>query len=158
MRLGPGKVRIADVPTQNLRVVGFVVTENEFPAGYGDRYDLFPTPAYAAAVNPRARVVDSYYVRLKRGAADLPGFDSRLRPLHPLGTDDLGADAGAVQRGIRPQAAGWRALAWLAALAGLAVIRPAPARPFAVDALCRQTPSPLDLRPRQFLALGPAAA
>ncbi len=158
MRLGPGKVRIADVPTQNLRVVGFVVTENEFPAGYGDRYDLFPTRAYAAAVNPHARVVDSYYVRLKRGAADLPGFDSRLRPLHPLGTDDLGADAGAVQRGIRPQAAGWWALAWLAALAGLAVIGQAAARQFVVDADDRQTLAALGLRTRQFVALGLARA
>lgn len=154
MRLGPGKVRIADTPTQRLRVVGFVVTENEFPAGYGDRYDLFATRAYAAAVNPHAMLVDSYYVRLKRGAADLPGFDSRLRPLHPLGTDDLGIDAGAVQRGIRPQAVGWWALAWLAALAGLAVIGQAAARQFVVDADDRPTLSALGLQVRQFVALG----
>jgi hypothetical protein len=99
-------------------------------------------------------LLDSYYVRLKRGAADLPGFDSRLRPLHSLGTDDLGVDAGAVQRGIRPQATGWWALAWLAALAGLAVIGQAAARQFVVDADDRPALSALGLRVRQFVALG----
>jgi len=154
VQIGPGKVRIADVPTQSLRVVGFVVTENEFPTGIGGRYDLFTTPAYAAAVNPHTLVLQSYYVRLKRRAADLPAFEAHLRPLHSLGTDDLDIDAAAVQRGISPQAAGWWALAALAGLAGLAVIGQAAARQFVTDADDRQALSALGLSGRQFVALG----
>ncbi len=63
-----------------------------------------------------------------------------------------------MQRGIRPQAAGWWALAWLAALAGLAVIGQAAARQFVVDADDRQTLAALGLRTRQFVALGLARA
>jgi hypothetical protein len=154
LKLGRARVRLSAVPRQNLRVVGLVVTENEFPAGNGDRYDLFTTSAFAAAVNPRAKILSSYYVRLRHGAADLPAFDAHLRPLHSLGADDLDLDAAAVQRGIRPQAIGWWALAWLAALAGLAVIGQAAARQFVTDADDRQALSALGLSGRQFVALG----
>src|SRR6266567_1871907 len=133
--------------------VGLVVTENEFPAGNGDRYDLFTTKAFATAV-PHAKFLSSYYVRLRHEAADLPAFDAHLRPLHSLGADDLDLDAAAVQRGIRPQAIGWWALAWLAALAGLAVIGQAAARQFVTDADDRQALSALGLSGRQFVALG----
>ena len=117
---GPTKANLAAVPRRSLRVVGFVVAENEFPAGNGPRYDLFPTKAFAAAVNRRGLVVPFYYVRLRHGAADLPAFESQLRPLDSLGPDDLDIDAAAVERAIRPQAVGWWVLAGLAALAGLA--------------------------------------
>ncbi len=158
IRLGKAKVPIAEMPRRRLRVVGLVVTENEFPSGTGDRYDLFATKAYAAAVNPHAMLLSVYYVRLRRGAADLPGFDAALRPLHTLGADDLDNDAAAVQRGIRPQAAGWSALALLAALAGLAVIGQAAARQFVTDADDRQALSALGLSVRQFVVLGLARA
>jgi hypothetical protein len=59
-------------PRLTLRVVGFVVTENEFPAGNGVRYDLFPTPAFAAAVNQRVPLFPVYFLRLWHGAGDLP--------------------------------------------------------------------------------------
>ena len=133
IRLGPSKVKLSELPRRRLRVVGLVVTENEFPAGTGNRYDLFVTRAYAAAVNPHAMVVSSYYVRLRHGAADQSAFDAALRPLGSFGADDLDIDAVAVQRGITPQAAGWLGLACLAALAGLAVVGQAAARQFTVE-------------------------
>lgn len=44
MRFRQGKARacvlIKQVPRRSLRVVGLVVTQNEFPAGNGSRYDL----------------------------------------------------------------------------------------------------------------------
>ena len=52
-KIGPSKINMAAVPRRSLRVVGLVVTENEFPAGNGSRYDLFATQAFAAAVNHR---------------------------------------------------------------------------------------------------------
>ena len=156
--LGRSKVNIAAVPRRGLRVVGLVVAENELPAGNGPRYDLFATKAFAAAVNHRALVVPFYYVRLRRGAADLPAFESRLRPLGSQGADALDIDAAAVQRAIGPQTVGWWVLAGLAALAGLAVIGQAAARQFDTDQDDRQALSAVGLGARQFVALGLARA
>ena len=157
-KIGPSKINIAAVPRHSLRVVGLVVAENEFPAGAGPRYDLFPTRAFAAAVNRRALVAPFYYVRLRHGAVDLPAFESQLRPLGSLGADNLDIDAAAVQRAIMPQAVGWWVLAGLAALAGLAVIGQAAARQFVTDQDDRQALSAVGLRARQFVALGLARA
>jgi ABC-type lipoprotein release transport system permease subunit len=152
------KVSMAAVPRRSLRVVGFVVTENEFPNGQGPRYDLFSTRAFAAAVNHRTKVGPFYYVRLRHGAADLPAFESQLRPLDSLGPDDLDFDAAAVQGAIRPQAVGWGVLAGLAALAGLAIIGPAAARQFVTEQDDRRALVALGLRPREFVAIGLARA
>ncbi len=158
LRMGRAKVKLSAVPRRSLRVVGLVVAENEFPYGNGTRYDLYPTKAYAAAVNHRAVMGSVYFVRLRHGAADLPAFDSQLRPLHSLGADDLDIDAAAVQRAIRPQAAGWWVLAGLAMLAGLAVIGQAGARQFVTGQDDRRALSAVGLRVRQFVALGLARA
>jgi hypothetical protein len=157
-KIGPSKINIAAVPRRSLRVVGLVVAENEFPAGNGPRYDLFPTTAFAAAVNHHGVVVQFYYVRLRHGAADLPAFESQLRPLGSLGADNLDIDAAAVQRAIRPQAVGWWVLAGLAALAGLAVIGQAAARQFVTEQDDRLALSAVGLRARQFVVLGLARA
>jgi hypothetical protein len=155
---GRAKVNMAAVPRRSLRVVGFVVTENEFPNGQGPRYDLFSTRAFAAAVNHRTQVGPFYYVRLRHGAADLPAFESQLRPLDPVPPDDLDFDAAAVQGAIRPQAVGWGVLAALAALAGLAVIGQAAARQFVTEQDDRQALAALGLRPWQSVAIGLARA
>lgn len=145
---------LGEVPRHTVRVVGLVVTENEFPYGTGPRYDLFSTKALAAVVNQRTPVLPVYFVRLRHGAADLPAFDSQLRRLNSLGADDLDIDAAAVQRTIRPQAVGWWVLAGLAALAGLAVIGQAAARQFSTDQDDRRALSAVGLGRRQFVALG----
>ncbi len=103
------------------------------PGGSGVRYDLFPTAAFARAVNPQVPVLRADFIRLRGGAADVPALDSKLQPMHVLGVDDLDIDAATVQRGIRPQAVGWWVLAGLAALAGLAVIGQALARQSAAE-------------------------
>ena len=157
-KIGPSKVNKAAVPRRSLRVVGFVVTENEFPNGQGPRYDLFSTRAFAAAVNHRTQVGPFYYVRLRHGAADLPAFESQLRPLDSVPPDDLDFDAAAVQGAIRPQAVGWGVLAALAALAGLAVIGQAAARQFVTEQDDRQALAALGLRPWQSVAIGLARA
>ena len=156
-KVGASKVNIAAVSRRSLRVVGLVVAENEFPAGTGSRYDLFTTKAYAAAVNPRTQVYPFYYVQLRRGAADLPAFESQLRPLGS-GADALDVDAATVQRAIRPQVVGWWVLAGLVALAGLAVIGQAAARQFVTDQDDHQALSAVGLRVPQFVAVGLARA
>jgi putative ABC transport system permease protein len=160
-KVGPSrvgqKVRAA-IPRRSLRVVGLVVTENEFQYGLGPRYDLFPTKTYAAAVNRVGAVLQVYYVRLRHGAADQPAFGSQLRPLGTFGADDLDIDAAAVQRAIWPQAVGWWVLAGLTALAGLAVIGQAASRQFVTDQNDHQALSAVGVRARQFVALGLARA
>jgi hypothetical protein len=145
-------------PLLSLRVVGFVVTEDEFPAGNGARYDLFPTAAFARTVNPRVPLLPVYFVRLRHGAADLNAFDTKARSLQVLGTDGLDSDAAAVQGSIRPQAVGWWVLAGLAALAGLAVLGQAVARQAASERADHPSLSAVGVRPRDFVVLGLAAA
>jgi ABC-type lipoprotein release transport system permease subunit len=150
----PSPAQLAKVPRHSVRVTGLVITENEFPAGTGARYDLFPTRAYAAANDPRTQVLTFYDVKLRHGATDEAAFDSQLRPLGSLGADDLDSDAAAVQRAITPQAVGWWVLAGLIALAGLAVLGQAAARQFSTDADDHDALSALGLRGRQFVLLG----
>jgi hypothetical protein len=149
---------LKEVPRHAVRVVGLVVAENEFPVGYGPRYDLFPTKALAAAINRRTPVLPVYYVQLAHGAADLPAFDSQLRPLRSLGADDLDLDAAAVQGAIKPQAVGWWVLAGLAGLAGLAVVGQAAARQFVTDQDDHRILSALGMQGQQFVVLGLARA
>ena len=154
----PSAGQLAKVPRHSVRVTGLVITENEFPAGNGARYDLFPTRAYATAHDAQTQVLTFYDVKLRHGAADQAAFDSQLRSLGSLGTDDLDNDAAAVQRAITPQAVGWWVLAGLIALAGLAVLGQAAARQFSTDVDDHDALSAMGLRGRQFVLLGLARA
>jgi hypothetical protein len=151
---GPSPPPLGPVP--ELRVVGIVAAEAEFPAGSqnsSSRYDLYTTAAFAAAVNHRAPLLSAYYVRLRHGAAGLAGFDGRLRSMDALGSDDLDIDAAAVEGSIAPQAIGWWVLAGLAALAGLAVIGQAIARQAATERADHPTLSALGMLRREFVLL-----
>jgi hypothetical protein len=140
-----------------LRVVGIAAAESEFPSGASLHYDLYATTAFAAAVNHRAALLSTYYVRFVHGASDLAGFDSRLRSLGVYGTYDLDTAAGAVQGSIRPQVIGWYVLAGLAALA---VVGQAIARQGVTERADHPVLLALGVQPRQFVlvALGRALA
>ena len=135
-----------------------MAAESEFPSGASAHYDLYATTAFAAAVNHRAALQSTYYVRLTHGAADLADFDSRSRALKVYGTYDLDAAAGAVEGSIRPQVIGWYVLAGLAALAALAVIAQAMARQAATERADHPALSALGVRPRQLAAAALARA
>ncbi len=141
-----------------LRVVGIVAAESEFPSGASLHYDLYATAAFAAAVNHRAALLSTYYVRLVHGAADLAGFDSRLRSLGVYGSYDLDAAAGAVEGSIRPQVIGWYVFAGLAALAALAVIGQAIARQSVTERADHPVLSALGMQPREFVLVALARA
>ena len=136
-----------------LRVAGIIAAENEFPTGVSPHYDLYATTAFAAAVNHRVALLHLSYVRLRHGAAGLAGFESRLRSLGVVGTDDLDTLAGEVQGSIRPQAVGWFVLAGLAALAALAVIGQAVARQAVTERADRPALSALGVVHREFALL-----
>ncbi len=150
-QLSGGPADLSPVMNPALRVVGIVAAESEFPSGTSVHYDLYATAAFAAAVDHRAALQSTYYVRLTRGAADLADFDSRYRSLNVYGAYDLDAAAGAVEASIRPQVIGWYVLAGLAALAALAVIAQAMARQAATEQGDHPVLSALGLRPRQFV-------
>jgi ABC-type lipoprotein release transport system permease subunit len=150
-RLRGGPAGPSPVMHPALRVVGIVAAESEFPAGGNSHYDLYATTAFAAAVNHRAALLSTYYVRFVHGAAGLAGFDSRFRSLDVYGTSDLDAAAVAVKDSIRPQVIGWYVLAVLAALAALAVIGQAIARQAATERADHPALSALGVQPRGFV-------
>ncbi len=138
---------------RTLRVVGIVAAESEFPSGAAPHYDLYATTAFATAVNQRAALLWTYYVRLADRDAGLSGLDSRLRALGVYGTYDLDEAAEAVEGSIRPQVIGWYVLAGLAGLAALAVIGQAMARQTSAERADQPALSALGVRPRQFALL-----
>jgi hypothetical protein len=105
LETGKGKPSPALRPA--LRVVGIAVAESEFPSGAAPHYDLYATTAYAAAFNHRVALLQTYYVRLAHGDADLAGLDSRFRSPDVYGTYDL--DEAAMRskpRSVRRSSAG----------------------------------------------------
>ena len=134
-------------------MVGIVAAESEFPSGAGPHYDLYATTAYTAAVNHRAALLWTYYVRLAHGDADLAGFDGRFRSPDVYGTYDLDEAADTVESSIRPQVVGWYVLTGLATLAALAVIGQAMARQTAAERADHHALSALGVRPREFVLL-----
>jgi hypothetical protein len=153
MELATGRADQSPALRPALRVVGIIAAENEFPTGVSPHYDLYATTAFAAAVNHRVALLHLSYVRLRHGAAGLPGFEGRLRSLGVVGTDDLDTFAGEVQGSIRPQAVGWFVLAGLTALAALAVIGQAVARQAVTERADRHALSALGVVHREFALL-----
>ena len=113
-------------PTVAFRVVGLEASEGEFPVGSGPTYDLWGTEALERTMVARTQPSYTYYVRLRRGAADINRFDQEAEAAKSVpgfnGASSLDAVAASVDESVHPQAVGWWALAGLAALVGLAVI------------------------------------
>src|ERR1700761_6892685 len=114
-------------PVITLRIVGIAAAELEFPSGQSPTYDVYTTGAFAAA-SRGTPALQTYYVRLHGGSPALPRFESRAI-VKGEGVEDLVHPAAAITSSIRPQAVGWWILAVLAALGGLGVLAPGPARP-----------------------------
>ena len=114
-------------PRMAMRVVGIVAAENEFSAGQGVTYDLYPGPGFAVATKG-SPALTSYYVRLRHGQADFARFEAFTSRLEGTGVQDLDRPAATITNSIHPQAVGWQVLAALAALAAVAVVGQALAR------------------------------
>jgi ABC-type lipoprotein release transport system permease subunit len=144
-------------PMVALRVVGIEAAQIEFPATSSPSYDLYTTRAFDRINNPKITVLDSYFVRLHHGAADLPRFEAQARKLGGLSLSDLDAQASAIDLSIHPQAVGWWILAGLAGLAGLVglvVIAQALARQSTIEADTYSTLRALGISRRQLVLLG----
>ncbi len=122
-------------PTVTLHVVGFSVSEFEFPSGSSQpSYDVYGTSAFARKYNAQAVVFNEYEFRLRHGAASLPRFESEVRALGGLSGTDLDGLANSIATSIDPQAVGWWILTGLAALVGIIVLAQALARQAGMEA------------------------
>jgi len=139
-------------PVMALRVVGIAAAENEFPSGTSPTYDLYPSAAFAVAT-PGTPALPSYYVRLRNGPADFARFEAKASQNGAAGVQDLNGPAAAITASIHPQAVGWRVLAALAGLAGLAVTGQALARQGAAESTDHPALAALGLSPRQLVAV-----
>ncbi len=122
-------------PTVTLHVVGFSVSEFEFPTTSNPpSYDVYATSSFARRYDAQGVVFNEYMFRLRHGAASLPRFETQARALGGLSGTDLDALANAIATSIDPQAVGWWILTALAALVGIIVLAQALARQAALEA------------------------
>ncbi len=143
-------------PTVPLRVVGFEATEFDFPSGGTPSYSLYASQAFARSVLPRTATGYVYFVRLRKGAADLPRFDAAAGGLGTAFTQNEDAQVASVEASIHPQAIGWWLLAGLAALVGLVVVGQALGRQSITESTDFPTMVALGFERRQLVMLGAA--
>ena len=138
-------------------MVGIEASEVEFPSGTTPVYLLYAGPGFARSVLPHTATQYQYYVRLRHGAASIPGFYEQANRLN-LGMGTVGVSsedgtAATIQASIHPQAVGWWILAALAALVGLAVVGQALARQSAVESEDHPTLVAVGMSGRELFAL-----
>jgi FtsX-like permease family len=144
-------------PTVALRVVGFEATEFDFPSGSTPSYNLYASQAFARTVLPHVATGYVYFVRLHRGAADLPRFDAATSALGGTAyTQNEDSQVASVEASIHPQAIGWWLLSALAALVGLVVIGQALGRQSIAESADFPTMVALGVERRQLVMLGTA--
>jgi putative ABC transport system permease protein len=140
-----------------LRVVGFEATEFDFPSGSTPMYSLYASQAFARTLLPHMATGYVYFVRLHRGATDLPRFDAATSALGGTAfTQNEDAQVASVEASIHPQAIGWWLLAALAALVGLVVIGQALGRQSIAESTDFPTMVALGVERRQLVLLGTA--
>jgi hypothetical protein len=143
-------------PTVALRVVGFEATEFDFPSGSTPSYSLYASQAFGRSVLPHVATGYVYFVRLHRGATDLPRFDAATSALGTAYTQNEDAQVASVEASVHPQAIGWWLLAALAALVGLVVIGQALGRQSIAESADFPTMVALGVERRQLVMLGTA--
>jgi hypothetical protein len=141
-------------PVIAVRIVGIVAAEYEFPNGETPTYDLYPSQAFAAATRSTP-ALPSYNVRLRNGLAGFAAFQAAVTRLNPSGSgvEDLNRPAAAITASIHPQAVGWRVLAGLAGLVGIALAGQALARQSGAESTDSPALAALGLSPRQLVAV-----
>jgi hypothetical protein len=146
-------------PELAFHVVGIVASPFDFPSGQISSYELYTTPAFTRSVIPHTATGFEYAVRLRRGIADLPRFDTEANRLDGAGVEGVGNINGqieSIETSIHPQAIGWFILAALAALVGLAVVGQTLARQSMAESSDYPTLTALGADQRQLAMLGMA--
>jgi ABC-type lipoprotein release transport system permease subunit len=141
-------------PLVALRVVGFEISETEFPTtSNAPSYDLYVTSGFDQRFNAKTLTLHEYFFRLRHGAASLPQFDAQARAHGGLSASDLDATASFIATSIDPQAVGWWLLTGLAALIGMLALGQALARQAAIEAESHPVLRALGASRRQLFAL-----
>ncbi|MFY9587971.1 MAG: FtsX-like permease family protein [Actinomycetota bacterium] len=151
-----------------LKVVGIVAGPFEFPPQYaGSTASIHLTPAFFRRLgNFQADGADTderrmLFIRLRRGAADVPAFLNATRRIAPEQFDAFrtAADLSALtKRSFHFQALGLWLLAAFAGLATLLIFGQAIARQTFLASTDHPTLSALGLRPRHLFAIGTVRA
>ena len=143
-----------DGPVVALRVVGFEISETEFPtSSNAPSYDVYVTSGFDQRFNTKTLTLHEYFFRLRHGAASLPQFEAQARAHGGLSASDLDALGSSISTSIDPQAVGWWLLTGLAALIGMLALAQALARQAAIEAESHPALSALGASRRQLFAL-----
>ena len=143
-----------DGPVVALRVVGFEISETEFPtSSNAPSYDLYVTSGFDQRFNTKTLTLHEYFFRLRHGAASLPQFEAQARAHGALSASDLDALGSFISTSIDPQAVGWWLLTGLAALIGMLALAQALARQAAIEAESHPALTALGASRRQLFAL-----
>jgi MacB-like periplasmic core domain/FtsX-like permease family len=137
-------------PRVTFTVVGIEAADIEFQSSSYPYYDLYANAAFDQRYGPHAAEIAAYYVRLHRGAADLPRFQTEARKLGALSVTDLDATTTSNESSIHPQAIGWWLLAAVVGFVGLIALFQALARQAAVESDFYPTVSALGLSRRRL--------
>ena len=133
--IGSGQNLTPDGPLVALRVVGFEVSETEFPTTTNaPSYDLYVTSGFDRMFDAKTVLLHEYFFRLRHGTASLPQFEAQARAHGGLSASDLDSLANSISTSIDPQAVGWWLLTGLVALIGTLALAQALARQAAIEA------------------------
>jgi ABC-type antimicrobial peptide transport system permease subunit len=148
-------------PSMVFTVVGVLAAAVDFPTS-SPNYSIYVDPAFASTVGRHVVAIPLAYVRLTRGALQMPRFTyavNHLQTLHGFsGAEPIDDNVAAIESAINPQVIGWWLFALLAGLAGLALVAQALSRQSVVARDGNPTLSALGLTPLQLFGVGMARA
>jgi len=144
-------------PRVRFRVVGFEVSETDFPSS-SSSYSLFTSPAFDHGVGSTIVSANVVQLRTRHGQNDMPQLQVYVNHHQPRRgfayLQNIDSSAASVAQSIQPQSTGWWIFALFALLAGLALVGQALSRQSLVERESYPTLSALGMRPRQLFALG----
>ncbi len=126
-------------PAATVRVVGIEASVGDFPPMNPPPPDVYLSPALVRRIGNRALLGPIEDVRLRHGSAGVPALQAVInqlsRSVPSLQMENIDGGNQLVERSIQLQADGWRLLAVVAGLAGLAAVSQILARQAAADAV-----------------------
>jgi ABC-type lipoprotein release transport system permease subunit len=143
-------------PKVSFRVVGFEVSENDFPSS-STSYSLFTSPAFDRGLGSTVVSSDIVQVRMRQGQNDMPQLQVYVNRHQGSGLVYLlneDSNSASVAQSIQPQSTGWLFFALFALLAGLALVGQALSRQSLVERESYPTLAALGMRPRELFGLG----
>ena len=143
-------------PKVSFRVVGFEVSENDFPSS-SPSYSLFTSRAFSRGFGVAVVSSEVVQIRLRQGQRDISQLQAYVYHHQNAGYVYLlneDSNSASVQQSIQPQSTGWLFFSLFALLAGLALVGQALSRQNLVERESYPTLAALGMRPRELFGLG----